>query len=71
MGIYSATTTGIDCSSSVGGSPIAGTIGYGPVAAATPGYIGTSVVTIDALASGMAKNGTTDTSKVIVTVTNW
>jgi hypothetical protein len=71
VGIYSATTTGIDCSSSVGGTPIAGTIGYGPVAAATPGYIGTSVLTIDALASGMAKNGVTDTSKVIVTVTNW
>lgn len=71
VGIRSATETGIDCSSSVGGTPIAGTVGYGPIAAATPGYIGTSVVTIDALASGMAKNGTTDTSQVLVTIINW
>lgn len=71
VGIQSATTTGIDCSSSVGGTPIAGTVGYGPVAAATPGYIGTASVVIDALASGMAKNGTTDTSQVLVTIVNW
>lgn len=69
--ILSATTSNVLCSASVGGTPIAGTVGYGPVAAITPGAIGTATVTIDALASGMAKNGTTDTSVLNVTIVNW
>lgn len=62
--------SGIDCNLT-GGTPIAGTIGYGTIAAPTPGAIGTATATIVAQASGMAKNGTTDTGKITATLTNW
>lgn len=53
-----------------GTGAIAATVGYGQTGAATPGYIGTASIAIAALASGMAKNGTTDVSVVNVTTKN-
>lgn len=69
--VLSATKTNVVCSGSVGGTPIAGTVGYGPVGALTPGTVGTASIVLDALASGMAKNGTTDTSVFNCTIINW
>lgn len=68
--IFSATTSSIVCSLSAVGGTTTSTVGYGPIAAPTPGYIGTATVTIVAQASGMTKNGTADTSVVSVVVTN-
>jgi hypothetical protein len=70
--LRSNTLTSIICAPNGGGTPIAGTIGYGVVTggAFTAGYVPTGSATINALASGMAKNGTTDTSVISITVVN-
>lgn len=65
----SASKTHISCQL-VGGSPIAGTVGYGTIAAMTPGALGTASATIVAIASGQTKNGTTDTAVLNVKVSN-
>lgn len=70
IGIRSATESAIACQLA-GGTPLAGTVGYGTIAAMTPGYAGTGSAVIDALAANMTKNGTTDVSVLNVTVTNW
>jgi len=45
------------------------TVGYGtPTAGVTAGGVGTGTVVVNALASGMGKNGTADTSFVTVTI---
>jgi hypothetical protein len=46
------------------------TVGYGTIAPPTPGYIGTASAVVDALASGMGKNGTADTAILNVTIVN-
>lgn len=50
---------------------VTSTIGYGQVAAPTAGVINAASIVIDALASGMGKNGSSDASDVIVSVWNW
>lgn len=55
--------------SAVGGTTTS-TVGYGTLVDPTPGGIGTATTTVNALASGMTKNGTSDTSNVTVTILN-
>jgi hypothetical protein len=71
VGIKSATKSQIVATFVVAGGTVTGTVGYGIIAAPTPGYIGTASAVVDALASGMTKNGTADTSTVAITVINW
>jgi hypothetical protein len=68
--IYSATRSNVLCSLSAVGGTTTNTVGYGTLAAATPGALNTATVTVNAIASGMTKNGTADTSVVLVTIIN-
>jgi hypothetical protein len=68
--IFSATRTNAIANLKATGGTTTSTIGYGPIAAPTPGGIGTASVTVVAIASGGSKNGTADTSDVIVTIIN-
>ena len=63
-------TTPIVCSLSAVGGTTTSTVGYGPIAAPTAGYLGTASVTIVAQAAGMTKNGSSDTSNVSVLIVN-
>lgn len=71
VGIRSATKSQIVATFVVAGGTVTGTVGYGIIAAPTPGYIGSASAVVDALAAGMTKNGTADTSTVAITVINW
>jgi hypothetical protein len=71
VGIRSATKSAVFAQFQAAGGTVTNTVGYGVIAAPTPGAIGTASAVIDALASGMTKNGTADTSTVVVTVINW
>jgi hypothetical protein len=71
VGVRSATKTLVIAELSAVGGTTTSTVGYGTLVAPTPGAIGTASIVIDALASGMTKNGTADTSTLIVTVMNW
>lgn len=71
VGLRSASKTAILCAFQTAGGTVTGTVGYGVIAAPTAGYIGTASAAIDALASGMTKNGTADTSTILATVINW
>ena len=44
------------------------TVAYGPIAAATPGALGTASVTVNAIAAGQTKNGTSDVSTINVSI---
>ncbi len=68
--VYSATRSNIVCSLSAVGGTTTNTVGYGTIVTATPGAIGTATFTVNALAAGMTKNGTSDTSTILVTVFN-
>jgi hypothetical protein len=68
--IRSATKSSVTASFVAAGGTVTGTVGYGGVAAPTAGYIGTASSVVDALQSGMTKNGTSDTSTVCVIVEN-
>jgi len=68
--IFSATRTNAIANLKATAGTTTSTIGYGPIAAPTPGGIGTASVTVVAIASGGSKNGTADTSDVIVTIIN-
>lgn len=68
--LRSATKSSVTCQLT-GGTPIAATVGYGTIAAPTPGAIGTSSITVVAIASGMGKNGTTDAATLNVLIVNW
>jgi len=70
VGMLAAGKTGIEFLYT-GTGAIAATVGYALSGALTPGYIGTATAPLVAVASGMAKNGTTDVSVVNVTVINW
>jgi len=71
VGLRSASKSAIICQFQLAGGTTTSTIGYGVIAAPTPGYIGTASAVIDALASGMGKNGSADASTIIATVINW
>lgn len=68
--IRSVTKSSVLCELSAVGGTTTNTVGYGTLVAPTPGGIGTATTTVNALASGMTKNGTADTSDVIVTILN-
>jgi hypothetical protein len=68
--IYSATKSQCVAVLQTPGGTDTGTVGYGTIGAMTPGIVGTASVTIDALASGMTKNGTSDTSTITVMISN-
>jgi hypothetical protein len=68
--ILSATTSTVQAQLSAVGGTTTSTIGYGTVVAQTAGYIGTVTTTVNAIASGGTKNGTADTSVLIVTIRN-
>ena len=68
--VRSATKSTILCELNVVGGTTTSTIGYGTVVAATPGYIGTVTFTVNAIASGGTKNGTSDTSVLNIAVIN-
>jgi hypothetical protein len=68
--LRSATKSTIVCSLAAVGGTTASTVGYGPIAAFTAGYVGTVTGAIVAQAAGMTKNGTSDTSLVSIVVTN-
>lgn len=70
VGVRSATETEVGFLYT-GSGAIAGTVGYALSGAMTAGYAGAASIPIVAVASGMAKNGTTDASVVNVTVINW
>lgn len=52
------------------GGTLTNTVGYGTVAPPTAGYIGTASSVVDALASGMGKNSTADTSLLNILIVN-
>ena len=68
--ILSATKSSVLAHFVVAGGTTTATIGYGTVAAPTAGYVGTASTVVDALASGMGKNGTADTSIIEVIISN-
>lgn len=68
--IRSATKSAVQASFVAAGGSTTSTIGYGVIAAPTPGYIGTASAVVDALASGMGKNGAADTSTVAIVIVN-
>ena len=70
MPVASATQTQIVAAFQAAGGTTTSTIGYGVVAAPTAGPLGTCSFVVDALASGMGKNGSSDASTLVVTVTN-
>ena len=69
--IYSATKTLVTAELTSASGTTTNTVGYGTIAAPTPGYLGTATTTIDAIASGMGKNGAVDNSVLNVTIMNW
>lgn len=71
IGVFSATLSNVLCTIGAAGGTQTSTIGYGPIAAVTPGYSGTASIVIDAIASGFTKNGTADTSTVNCSIINW
>jgi len=68
--VRSATASTITCDLQATGGTTTSTVSYGMIAAATAGYIGTATFTVNARASGMTKNGTSDTSTISVVVVN-
>lgn len=68
--IRSATKSLVLASFVAAGGTTTSTIGYGVIAAPTAGYIGTASAVVDALASGMGKNGSSDASTVLISVVN-
>ncbi len=68
--IKSATKSNVIASLAAVGGTTTNTIGWGIIVAPTPGGIGTATTTVNAIASGGTKNGTADTSSLIVTITN-
>lgn len=69
--IFAAAATQFLCQFQLAHGTTTSTIGYGVIAAPTPGYTGTASAVVDALASGMGKNGSADASDLIVTAINW
>jgi len=68
--IRSATASGFFFSLAAVGGTNTNTVGYGIIAAPTPGYVGTATLAVDAVASGQTKNGSSDTSIVSVMIKN-
>lgn len=68
--IKSATKSNVHAALAAVGGTTTSTIGYGIIVAPTPGGIGTATTTVNAIASGGTKNGTSDTSSLIVTIFN-
>lgn len=68
--IKSSTKSNVVASLAAVGGTTTNTIGWGIIVAPTPGGIGTATTTVNAIASGGTKNGTSDTSDVIVTIFN-
>lgn len=68
--IKSASKSNVLCQLAAAGGVQTSTVAYGPIVAPTPGGIGTASLVVDAIASGMTKNGTADTSTVNVTIFN-
>jgi hypothetical protein len=68
--IRSATKSNVKASLAAVGGTTTNTVGYGIIVAPTPGGIGTATTTVNAIASGGTKNGTADTSQLIVEITN-
>ncbi len=71
VGVRSASKSAVFAQFQAAGGTTTSTIGYGVITAPTPGAIGTASFVIDALASGMGKNGSSDASTVVVSVINW
>ena len=69
VGILSATRSLVSATCSATGGTVTTTVGYGPKASPTPGYLGTAAVTLYALTAGQGTN-TTDTSTILVNVDN-
>jgi hypothetical protein len=68
--IHSATRSNVHAALGAVGGTTTSTIGYGIIVAPTPGDLGTASTVVNAIASGGTKNGTSDTSILIVTITN-
>ncbi len=68
--IRSATKSHVIATLAAVGGTTTSTIGYGTVVAPTAGGIGTASAVVNAIASGGTKNGTSDTSSLIVTILN-
>jgi hypothetical protein len=68
--IRSATKSNVIASLAAVGGTTTNTIGWGIIVAPTNGPIGTATTTVNAIASGGTKNGTADTSQLIVTIVN-
>jgi hypothetical protein len=68
--IRSATKSNVIASLAAVGGTTTNTIGWGIIVAPTPGALGTATTTVNAIASGGTKNGTSDTSSLIVTIVN-
>lgn len=68
--IFSATRSNVIASLSGVGGTTTSTIGWGIIVAPTPGGLGTASTVVNAIASGGTKNGTADTSDLLVTITN-
>lgn len=68
--IFSATRSNVNAALGAVGGTTTSTIGYGIIVAPTPGDLGTASTVVNAIASGGTKNGTSDTSILIVTIEN-
>lgn len=68
--IHSATRSNVVASLSAVGGTTTSTIGWGIIVAPTAGDLGTASTVVNAIASGGTKNGSSDTSVLLVTITN-
>jgi hypothetical protein len=68
--IKSATKSNVHAALAAVGGTTTSTIGYGIIVAPTAGGIGTASTVVNAIASGGTKNGSSDTSSLIVTILN-
>lgn len=70
VGIRSATRSNLEAQLNTKGGTTTTTVGYGTIAAMTPGYAGTASAVVDAIASGQTLQSG-DTSSLNVLITNW
>jgi hypothetical protein len=70
VGIRSATKSAIVATRAAAGGTVTATVGYGTLAAMTPGYIGTATAAVTAYIANMTIQNA-DTSNLNLIVTNW
>ena len=70
VGIRSATRSNLEAQLNTKAGTTTSTVGYGTIAAMTPGYAGTASAVVDAIAAGQTLQSA-DTSSLNVLISNW